>query len=276
MTAAALESSEAESARLEIGFSGFVHGVALVDLLQIFHYSRRSLTLHVEPGGAIHVHDGEIIHAKVGDLEGEPAISKILERTRGTFRTAAAEVVVATVERPFNFLLLDALRGLDETARDSTDVWTQEQSVFSEVPAAQRGSRFPSVPVTGNDLLEAVCAQLFDRIEGARLVALIDRRERRLLAHRANIYDRRLIESQCLLAFERPELANLSSRLSLSSDGPASVSEVRFASRAGLLLGRALATKPMALLLCTANGEGPGLAWTELRQSTLMVERILA
>jgi len=276
MTVVARELSEGESVTLEVGFSGFVHGVALVDLLQIFHYSRRSLTLFVEPSGVIHVQEGEIIHARAGEVEGEAAIGCLLERTGGKIRTAAAQTVLGTINRPFNYLLLDALRDLDETSRDSTDVWSHERPILSEIPVAQRGSRFPSLPVTGNELLNTICTQLFDRVDDARLVALIDRRERRLLAHRGGVFDRGLIEAQCLAAFDRPELASLSSLLHPDGESQSAVSEVRFLSRAGLFLGRALATRPMALVLCTGNSESPGLAWTELRQSTLMVERILA
>jgi hypothetical protein len=276
MEAAAREQTEAESATLEVGFSGFIHGVALVDLLQIFHYSRRSLTLHVEPSGAIHVKEGEIIHARAGEIEGEVAIHCLLQRTGGRIRTAAPQDVSRTVDRPFNFLLLDALRDLDETARDSTDVWSHERPVIGEISAPPRGSLFPSLPVAGGELLATVCTQLFNRVEDSRAVAIIDRREKRLLAYHGPV-ERALLERECLAAFDRPELARLSTLLhpDVQDEGVSAVREVRLLRRSGLFLGRALATRAMALVLCTGNSESPGLAWTELRQSTLMVERIL-
>ncbi|HSC86625.1 MAG TPA: DUF4388 domain-containing protein [Polyangiaceae bacterium] len=276
MGAAVRGLDELESGTIEAGFSGFVHGVALVDLLQIFHYSRRSLTLHVEPNGAIHMREGEVVDAKVGDIEGDLAISCLLERTGGRIRTTTLESQRSIIQRPFNFLLLDALRDLDESSREPTESWGGD--LAAEAAVMPRITRLPSVPVGGSELLLAACMQLAERIEDARAVALYDRRERKLVVAHGQL-ERSALEAQCVAAFERPALEELGARLHAFVDAPARKGdwdEVRYVGSRGLMFGKSLTTRPWALVICAASPESPGLAWTELRQSALMIEKILA
>lgn len=280
MTAVAIDLSHKPSAAPETGFSGYVHGVSLVDLLQIFHYSRRSLTLSVEPNASIHVADGEIVHARVGEIEGELAISCLLERTSGRIRTGSPEVVPTTIHRPFNFLLLDALRGMDESHRDAgTSAWPEESGEFPKDTFAQRGSVLPSVPVTGSQLLTTACLQLAERVENTVAIGLVDLKERRLVSQ-YGASNRHMLESLCLKAFEHPELSaldqvlNTSGRL-LSHDGPDWLDEVRYVGEGGVLFGKVLSTRALGLVLCARCFDSPGLAWAELRQSVRMMERIV-
>lgn len=282
MTAVAIDLNQVVGGGAEIGFSGFVHGIALVDLLQIFHYSRRSLTLQIEPNAAIHVADGEIVHARVGDIEGELAISCLLERTGGRIRTANAEVVPTTIQRPFNFLLLDALRGMDEAHKDDVPVaWPEESGEFLKevLQPPSRGSLFPSVPAAGSQLLASACVQLAERVDNARAVALVDLKERRLVAQCGGV-NRALLEEQCLAAFERPDLSALDRKLNAAGriEGGARSSwldEVRYMGESGAFFGKTLTARALALVLCACCDDSPGLAWAELRQSVRMVERIL-
>jgi hypothetical protein len=281
MNAVAVDLKQVTGGGAEVGFSGYVHGIALVDLLQIFHYSRRSLTLHIEPNASIHVADGEIVHARVGEIEGELAISCLLDRTGGRIRTDVSEVVPTTIQRPFNFLLLDALRGMDEAHKDDVPVaWPEESGEFmKEVLQPSRGSLFPSVPAAGNQLLASACVQLADRVENTRAVALVDLKERRVIAQCGSI-NRALLEEQCLAAFERPQLAALDRSLSAAGriDGGVRstwLDEVRYIGQSGAFFGKTLTARGLALVLCACCEDAPGLAWAELRQSVRMVERIL-
>ncbi|HEX2733655.1 MAG TPA: DUF4388 domain-containing protein [Polyangiaceae bacterium] len=265
----------------ETGFSGFIHGVALVDLLQIFHYSRRSLTLHIEPNAAIYLADGEIVHARAGELEGQVAFTSLLQRNGGRIRTAAAEVVPTSMTRPFNFLLLDALRGMDEADRDgTTEVWPEESGEFlKETRQVSRGSIFPSVPAAGNQLLATACMQLAERVENTCAVALVDLDQRLLLAQCGSI-SRGLLEKQCLMSFERPQLQGLEQALAKSGALPANagagiLDEVRYVGASGAFFGKLLTGRRLALVLCARCDDSPGLAWAELRHSVRMMERIL-
>ncbi len=280
MNALAIDLTHAPPAAQETGFSGYVHGVSLVDLLQIFHYARRSLTLNIEPNASIHVADGEIVHARVGELEGELAIACLLERTGGRIRTSGTEVVPTTIHRPFNFLLLDALRGMDESHRDiGNSIWPEESGEFPKDAFAQRGSILPSVPTTGNQLLVTACLQLAERVDNTVAVGLIDLKERRLLAHHGAT-NRHVLEAQCLEAFEHPELAALDQLLFADTDANPNISgvwlnEVRYICEGGMLFGKVVGTRALGLVLCARCLDAPSLAWAELRQAVRMIERIV-
>lgn len=100
------------------GFRGSLHGLSLIDMLQMFHYGRRSLCLTVGsvPPGTICFKDGEIVHAQRGDVQGEDALRAILAAKSGSVSTTVGTNVPRTIERSFQGLLLDLLRQMDESA----------------------------------------------------------------------------------------------------------------------------------------------------------------
>jgi CheY-like chemotaxis protein/predicted regulator of Ras-like GTPase activity (Roadblock/LC7/MglB family) len=109
----------------ETGFRGSIHGLSLVDLLQMFHYARRSLAIAVDglAPGHVFLEDGHVIHAAYRDLSGEPALRAILAMPAGSLRTMVLPPHTPhSITREFRALLLDSLRTLDEdTAHDLDD-----------------------------------------------------------------------------------------------------------------------------------------------------------
>jgi CheY-like chemotaxis protein len=107
-----------ESAR---GFLGSVHGLSLIDMLQMFHYAQRSVSVQVLGGlpAAIHLRNGQIVHASYGAMSGEGALSEILTVPAGSLQTSPLATVEHTVTREFQPLILDLLRKLDEQGRGS-------------------------------------------------------------------------------------------------------------------------------------------------------------
>lgn len=106
----------------ESGFHGTVHGMSLVDLLQMFHLARRSVTVRV--GGStpaiLHLDAGDVVHATRGERVGVDAFVRTLNTRTGSVQTAAFDPTVPrTIAAPFDVLLLDALRAGDEYRRDS-------------------------------------------------------------------------------------------------------------------------------------------------------------
>jgi CheY-like chemotaxis protein len=100
------------------GFRGSVHGLSLVDLLQMFHYGRRSVRIDIGAPrrGEIHVQDGEVTHAKLGESEGAEALRALLASGVGALSTSPLmEAQERTIEVPFSALLLDLLRQVDES-----------------------------------------------------------------------------------------------------------------------------------------------------------------
>ncbi|MFO0571422.1 MAG: response regulator [Polyangiaceae bacterium] len=102
------------------GFRGSVHGLSLVDLLQMFHYARRSITVRLGAPvqGAIHIEHGEIVHAEHGEDVGEVALRALLSSPSGAITTHPHTQVSRSVSRNFQSLLLDLLRQLDESSRE--------------------------------------------------------------------------------------------------------------------------------------------------------------
>jgi CheY-like chemotaxis protein/predicted regulator of Ras-like GTPase activity (Roadblock/LC7/MglB family) len=102
----------------ETGFRGSIHGLSLIDLLQMFHYARRSLAIVVDSltPGHVFLEDGQLIHAVYRELTGEPALRTILAMPAGSLRTMVLpHKTPHSITRDFQTLLLDSLRTVDET-----------------------------------------------------------------------------------------------------------------------------------------------------------------
>ena len=107
-----------------VGFRGSVHGLSLVDMLQMYNYARRSVTIAVEGSspGRLHLREGQIVHAEHNGRSGEAAVASILAMPAGTLGTTALPVrVPQTVTRDLREVLLDALRTLDEDSAHPED-----------------------------------------------------------------------------------------------------------------------------------------------------------
>jgi two-component system chemotaxis response regulator CheB len=101
------------------GFTGTV-SLQLTDLLQMFCLSRGDLVVRVtsvEGSGTIHVRTGQIHHAHTETLEGEAAFFEILRWQDGQFEMLPyQEADRDTVDKPWEHLLLEAMRQRDEGA----------------------------------------------------------------------------------------------------------------------------------------------------------------
>lgn len=123
----------------ETGFRGSIHGLSLVDLLQMFHYARRSLAIVVDgwAPGHVYLEEGRVIHATYRELGGEDALRAILAMPAGSLRTMVLpEAIPHTIRRDLESLLLDALRAMDEAAVTETETWNLGD--FDEPPPSPR------------------------------------------------------------------------------------------------------------------------------------------
>ena len=100
------------------GFKGAVAGLSLTDVIQLKGHNKYTGAISVEYGeseGVIYFVDGEIIHAEQGDETGEEAIYEIIKWPGGTFNIHPEMTSnVCTIHYRTDFLLLEALRRLDE------------------------------------------------------------------------------------------------------------------------------------------------------------------
>lgn len=182
-TPADLLSAIRQAEECESGFHGTFHGMSLVDILQMFHFGRRSVSIHVtaSESGTVHVQDGEVIHAERGSLSGVEAFAAILAAKSGAIRTTVlVPDVRRTIHRSFESLLLDSLRELDEASRDDLD-----ELSFSLPPPPP--SQAPSIEERGRAMWRLAVQALGATSEGLTAIAICLRTgERRVLAGTAD------------------------------------------------------------------------------------------
>lgn len=108
------------------GFQGAVAGLSLTDVIQLKGHNKYTGCITVEytgKTGAIYFVDGEIIHAEMGTEAGENAIYAIIKWPGGTFSIHPEMTSnVCTIHCRTDFLLLEALRRLDEENAGAPDV----------------------------------------------------------------------------------------------------------------------------------------------------------
>jgi DNA-binding response OmpR family regulator len=108
-----------QAVECETGFRGSVHGLSLVDMLQMFNYGRRSVSIAVagQSPGRLHLRDGQIIHVEHQGRVGESALISLLSMSGGTLSTSVLSASVErSVSRDFREVLFDALRSIDEAS----------------------------------------------------------------------------------------------------------------------------------------------------------------
>jgi len=184
------------------GFVGSVHGLSLIDMLQMFHYAQRSLSMHVLGGApaAVHLRNGEIIHATIGTVEGEAALTQILGLPAGSLQTSPLGNVTQTITREFQLLMLDLLRRIDEQQRGLPG---REDEQNADGPARQSAEpgmdAFTPHPVAVGEarptleldperqrepgLLSDACRRTAAALDGDVVCAVIDLEHARLLGH---------------------------------------------------------------------------------------------
>jgi CheY-like chemotaxis protein len=98
------------------GFHGWMHRMSLIDVLQMYHHAGQSLVLRVSGDieGAMWFQLGELIHAECEGRTGMAALTALLTAQRGQLETSAFAHATRTIAGPFDHVLLDGLRSLDE------------------------------------------------------------------------------------------------------------------------------------------------------------------
>lgn len=145
-----LQAAVARALATRSGIRSSLHGLSLLDVLQMFHLARKSIALRLvgRHQGCVLIESGEIIHAEAGVLRGEIALRTLLAQADGTLATEALpEQAPCSIERPFDAVLLDALRQNDEsgppcipTVRPTLPSWDEE----SDPAESTRSSLLPT------------------------------------------------------------------------------------------------------------------------------------
>jgi hypothetical protein len=121
-----------------VGFSGSIASVRLSDLLQLLCLAQANLVLSIEgpeTRGTVHVRSGRLCHAQVDQFEGEEALYKMLHWETGHFDTQSLpEIETHTIEKPVEYLLIEAMRYRDEKGKEHRDAAEIVSEIRSHAP----------------------------------------------------------------------------------------------------------------------------------------------
>ncbi len=118
------------------GFNGWIEGINLPDIVQLLCLSGGEFVLQVRAGsehGEICFSGGEVRHAVTGKDKGVDAFYEIMCWSCGSFCIRPGSSPEISVEVPWNFLLIEALRLADERGNVTNDA---EQDAVTQKPSA--------------------------------------------------------------------------------------------------------------------------------------------
>jgi len=98
-------------------FSGYLEGITLADIVQLACLERYERKLEVRGDnfhGVIYFARGEVVHAETGGISGQKAFIEIMCCPSGTFTFTPGKTSEQTIHEPWNFLLMEAMRYIDE------------------------------------------------------------------------------------------------------------------------------------------------------------------
>ncbi|MHB8809886.1 MAG: DUF4388 domain-containing protein [Desulfobulbaceae bacterium] len=98
-------------------FNGYLEGITLADIVQLACLERYERKLEVRGEnfqGVIYFSEGEIVHAAAGSLTGTKAFLEIMCWPGGTFSFTTCRTETQTIHDSWNFLLMEAMRFIDE------------------------------------------------------------------------------------------------------------------------------------------------------------------
>jgi CheY-like chemotaxis protein len=94
----------------------------VIDLMQSLEMGRKSCQIRLAKGAdkcEVYFVEGQVVHATYGDLQGDPAVFKVLRWTGGSFElNFEGQTAQKTTQLNTQGLLMEGLRLLDESQRD--------------------------------------------------------------------------------------------------------------------------------------------------------------
>jgi len=268
------------------GFRGSIHGITLVDVLQIFHFSRRSMTVHIasEGGAKIHLDGGEIIHAEARGSSGEDALQRILRTRSGSVRTSSLEQdTPRTIGRSFDSLLLSALTELDEKARDesaSADDDFADFKSYMPPPMTEAGDENKLTnPNDGEGFqmgkIDDACAVVVDTVDGGVACGVVDLDTGMLLGiHNNAAYTQTLNEVVAAAAvdlFRGPNVSRIEQMVrkhrGVEENGAHYFQEIHVSSEHNYHFMKTIKDGKAVIVLVTKKTANIGMGWAMLKSA---------
>jgi predicted regulator of Ras-like GTPase activity (Roadblock/LC7/MglB family) len=112
-----------------MALAGNLRDMALTDLIQITCQEQRQACLILRQGGEeakLYFDEGEIVHAQMGDLQGEEVVYQTLAWHDGEFEMETGVTPTSrTIETPWSALLMNGLQRYDEDLWDETELFKE-------------------------------------------------------------------------------------------------------------------------------------------------------
>lgn len=107
------------------GIKGRLKDMALVDIIQVLHLSRRTAAINMgsnEGAGKVYVEQGNVIHARFRELSGESALYQLLSWKDGEFEVEMdIKAEERTISQNVEGLLLEGMKKIDESKKSALE-----------------------------------------------------------------------------------------------------------------------------------------------------------
>jgi CheY-like chemotaxis protein len=282
------------------GFFGAVHGLSLIDLLQMFHYMRRSITVRLlgSTPASVSMQNGEVVDARWGaDSSGEDALEQILKLPAGPIETAALEEHPRTIEHEFRALLLDQMCRLDEHNRPEgirmspsppvlvAGFESGNPSVESWFDLSSEPKRSPQPNGRGwanRPELELACTKLTEMTGGSIACALVELEGGSLMAVSYAARNEALGHAMASTAhnlFRGPVSSAIDEAIQAQAQGSVEaasrVEEVLLCTGSALQFFRRLAAGKCAVVLVTNRSVNLAMTWLQLKSSLPALDALI-
>jgi CheY-like chemotaxis protein len=293
------------------GFWASVHGISLIDTLQMFHYSRRSLSVRFlgSVGATLHMREGQLVHAEHGALRGEEALAAILRMPAGSLQTFALEPVPQTIVKDFQAVLLDQLRQLDEEERDSKapahadpidtafgeldDGPSEDETGLRRTPESltrpsaasgeRRAVRGSEAKRSTLEKIDIACERIVNAVEGALACALIELGTGAVLGiHNSlgfSVGQSEAVAAATVDLFRGASTSRIESMVRAQAGGARSgdhaFEEVQLTSKHTHHFAKTLGSGRAVILLVTSRNTSLGMGWAQVRAAIPILDRLL-
>ncbi len=140
------------------GVMGTLKQMSVTEIIQMLEIGKKSASIEVhtapETGvplkGVVHVHDGQLVACTANEQTGEPAVVTLCTQKEGFFRIHyEKEPCEKNIHRPTTFVLLEAMRHIDETSSSApAPAPAAHAPAAARAPAAGPVTSSPVPPLT--------------------------------------------------------------------------------------------------------------------------------
>lgn len=257
------------------GYSGSIHGLSLIDVLQLYQFGRKSVAIRVvgELGGQILLRDGAFVHAQRGDLVGEPALVSLLATPSGVLRSETLPpTYMTTIERPAQAVLLDCLRLIDEGQAQIADAAREEPAGHTSPEGDRRMGK-----------MDDACKEVVQKTEGAVACGIVDLDSGMLLGiyNSANYTQtlNEIVAAATMDLFRGPNVGRVEqmvrSHRSIPENGEHYFQEIHITSEHNFHFAKTLKKGKAVIMLITKKTTNIGMGWAQLKAVIPMVEPLV-